>query len=138
MSDIEQTIDSFSKRELGSIKVLMIEDDKFISNLVLQALSKHGCVPYSGATGEEALALAEQFHPHAIILDLMLPGLSGEAVLEALKRSDVLKDIPVVVFSNKSSEADIENVMKLGATKYLVKATTDMTTMVDVILEVTK
>lgn len=138
MSDIEKTIDSFSKRELGAIKVLMVEDDKFISNLVLQTLSTHGCVPYSCPTGEEALQLAEQFHPDAIILDLMLPGISGEAVLEALKRTDSVKDIPVIVFSNKSEDSDISNVMKLGAAKYLVKASTDVRTIVDIILDVTK
>ena len=138
MSDIEKTIDSFSKRELGAIKVLMVEDDKFIANIVLQALSKHGCVPYSCPTGEEALTLAEQFLPDVIILDLMLPGLSGEEVLVTLQSADTTKHIPVVVFSNKSAETDIRNALNCGAKKYLVKASTDMPTIVDVILEVTK
>jgi DNA-binding response OmpR family regulator len=133
MPDIEQTINELSKRELGTVKVLMIEDDKFIANLVAEALTKHGCLPYSGQTGEEALALAEQFHPNAIILDLMLPGMSGEAVLEALKHNDNVKDIPVVVFSNKSGEADIKNALELGAVKYLVKASTDIRTIADTI-----
>ena len=138
MSDIEKTIDSFSKRELGAVKVLMVEDDKFISGLVLEALSKHGCVPYSCLTGEEALALAERFSPDVIILDLMLPGLSGEEVLVTLQSTESTKAIPVVVFSNKSAETDIRNALTCGAKKYLVKASTDMSTIVDVIHEVTK
>ena len=138
MSDIEKTIDSFSKRELGAIKVLMVEDDQFISSLVLQALSTHGCVPYSCPTGEEALRLAEQFQPDAIILDLMLPGISGEEVLVLLQSTPSVKDIPVIVFSNKSEASDIQNALQNGAKKYLVKASTDVRTIFDVILEVTK
>ena len=138
MLNIEQSIDSFSKRELGAIKVLMVEDDKFISNLVLQALSIKGCIPYSCLTGEEALQLAEQFQPDVIILDLMLPGISGEDVLQTLKSTASVKDIPVIVFSNKSEESDISNALKLGAAKYLVKASSDILTIVDLVLDLTK
>lgn len=138
MLHIEQSIESFSKRELGDIKVLMVEDDKFISNLVLQSLSVKGCIPYSCLTGEEAIQLAEQFNPDVIILDLMLPGMSGEDVLQTLKRTQSVKDIPVIVFSNKSEASDISNVLQLGAAKYLVKASTEILTIVDLVLELTK
>ncbi len=138
MVTITQSIEDFSKRELGSIKVLMVEDDKFISNLVLQSLAAKGCIPYSCLTGEEALQLAEQFNPDVIILDLMLPGMSGEDVLQSLKSTEAVKDIPVIVFSNKSEASDISNVLKLGATKYLVKASTEILTIVDLVLELTK
>ncbi len=117
--------------------MLMVEDDKFISKLVLQSLSVKGCIPYFSLTGEEALQLAEQFNPDVIILDLMLPGMSGEGVLETLKRTESVKDIPVIVFSNKSEESDISNALKLGAAKYLVKASTEILTIVDIILDVT-
>ena len=138
MVNVTQSIESFGKRELGDIKVLMVEDDTFISNLVLQYLSVKGCIPYSCLTGEEALQLAEQFNPDVIILDLMLPGMSGEDVLQTLKRTQSVKDIPVIVFSNKSEESDISNAIKLGAAKYLVKASTEIFTIGDVILDITK
>lgn len=138
MVNIEQSIENFSNRELGMVKVLMIEDDAFVSKLVLEALTTKGCIPYSCCTGEEALQLAEQFQPDVIILDLMLPGVSGEEVLRTLKQTDSVKDIPVIVYSNKSEQSDIDNVLQLGAVKYLVKAYTEINTIVALIRDLTK
>lgn len=115
----------------------MVEDDLFFTDIVLTKLTSHGCIPYSTATGDEALELAKRYQPSAIILDLMLPGISGEEVLKQLKSDDELKAIPVIVFSNKSSQSDIEANLAAGATRYLVKSGTDLNTLVDVIREVT-
>jgi DNA-binding response OmpR family regulator len=114
----------------------MIEDDLFLSELVLTKLSAHGCIPYSTPNGEEGLVLAEQYSPHVIILDLMLPGIPGEEVLLKLKASETLKSIPVIVFSNKSGEDDIKNNLANGAAEYLVKSATDLRNLPSVILKV--
>lgn len=139
MSDnisVSEAISSFSHRELGDVKILMIEDDLFLSELVLTKLSEHGCIPYSTPNGEEGLQLAEQYLPNVIILDLMLPGIPGEEVLLKLKATEVLKAIPVIVFSNKSSEEDIKNNLANGASEYLVKSATDLRELPKVILRV--
>jgi DNA-binding response OmpR family regulator len=116
---VAAAIENFGKRPLGDVKVLMVEDDPFLSELVLQKLSLSGCVPYSVANGNEAIELARQFEPDVVILDLMLPGLSGEEILAIMKSDEILKSIPVIVFSNKSGEEDIKKVMDLGAASYL-------------------
>lgn len=134
----EQALSEFSKRELGDVKVLMVEDDTFFSELVLSKLSENGCIPYSTGTGEEALELARQYHPDIIILDLMLPGLQGEEVIKQLKADEELKDIPIVVFSNKSNAADIEHNLSIGATEFLVKSSTDLSTLTEVVQRVLK
>lgn len=136
INKVEQAISDFSKRPLGDVKVMMIEDDPFISELVLTKLSQEGCIPYSCNTGDEAIALTKQFMPDVVILDLMLPGMSGEDILSAFKQSETLKTIPVVVFSNKSADAEIEAVMKLGAAEYLVKSSTEISQIPGVIVRV--
>jgi DNA-binding response OmpR family regulator len=139
MSDIPtvaEALSEFSHRELGDVKVLMIEDDIFLSELVLTKLSLEGCIPYSTPNGEEGLELAEQYHPHVIILDLMLPGIPGEEVLLKLKANENLKSIPVIVFSNKSEETDIKNNLANGAAEYLVKSATDLNELPSVIKRV--
>lgn len=139
MSDtptVSEALESFSKRELGDVKVLMIEDDLFLSELVLTKLSQHGCIPYSTPNGEEGLELAEQYQPDVIILDLMLPGIPGEEVLIKLKATEELKHIPVVVFSNKSGEDDIKNNLANGAAEYHVKSATDLSELPKVIKRV--
>lgn len=130
---IEQALESFAKRELGNVKVLMIEDDVFLCELVLLKLSNLGCVPYSTANGSEALQLAAQYMPDVIILDLMLPGMSGEEILEHLKKDASLKHIPVIVFSNKSEPEDIKKNLAAGAVEYLVKSSTDLNSLADTI-----
>ncbi len=136
MSDtpsVEEALASYAKRELGDVKVLMIEDDLFLSELVLTKLSLHGCIPYSTSNGEEGLLLAEQYQPDVIILDLMLPGIPGEEVLLRLKATETLKAIPVIVFSNKSGNDDIKNNLINGAAEYLVKSATDLNDLPKVI-----
>jgi len=126
----EEKIKEFSERNLGKVKVLMIEDDPFITELVLEKLSIDGCVPYSANDGKVAIELAIQYQPHVIILDLMLPEVSGEMILEELKSTDNLKQIPVIVFSNKSQESDIQENMKRGAAEYFIKSSTDLNMLV--------
>lgn len=130
---VEQAIKSFSEKELGDIKVLMVEDDHFLSELVLTKLSQSGCIPYSTPNGEEAIELAEQYSPHVIILDLMLPKMSGEEVLKQLKLHETLKATPVIVFSNKDTEQSIKKVLELGADEYLVKSGTDLSLLPGII-----
>lgn len=134
---VEASIKAFGERDLGQVKVLIVEDDVFLSNLVLTRLSLHGCIPYSAPNGEEALVLAEQYRPNVIILDLMLPGIPGEEVLIKLKNDENLKSIPVIVFSNKSEEDAIKNNLTNGAVEYLVKSSTDLNKLIDVVKRVT-
>ena len=139
MSDtptVSEVLESFGKRELGDVKILMVEDDLFLSELILTKLSQHGCIPYATPSGEEALVLAEQYLPDVVILDLMLPGLSGEEVLIKMKANATLKDIPVIIFSNKSGEDDIKNNLKNGAAEYLVKSATDLSDLPKIIIKV--
>lgn len=132
---IAQKLHEYSERELGSIKVLMVEDDPYISEIVVTLLTKSGCIPYSTENGSEAITLAEQFMPHIIILDLMLPGVSGEDILKELKQRETLKHIPVIVFTNRSEASDRERVMALGAARFFVKVSTDTNDLLKCIKE---
>lgn len=136
LNKVEAAIATYKEKSLGEVKVLMVEDDPFLSEMVLTKLSLEGCIPYSTADGSEALRLVEQFHPDVVILDLMLPGMSGEEILKQLKASLELKDIPVVIFSNKSEEEGIQENLKNGAAKYLVKSSTDIQKLPSIIAEV--
>lgn len=136
--DIQEKITNFGQRELGDVKVMMIEDDPFVTELVLHKLSKQGCIPYSIADGNDVINTAVQFEPDVIILDLMLPGASGEEILTALKGNESLKDTPVIVFSNKSTPKDIDHCKSLGASEYFVKSSTELSDLAVVIKKLTK
>ncbi|MBY0538215.1 response regulator [Patescibacteria group bacterium] len=136
LNKVEAAIATFEQKSLGEVKVLMVEDDPFLSEMVLTKLSAEGCIPYSTADGSEALGLIEQFRPHVVLLDLMLPGMSGEEILQQLKTNPELKDIPVVIFSNKSEEEGIRESLNNGAARYLVKSATDIQKLPGILAEV--
>jgi len=133
--DAQAAIEKLEQGELGNVKILMIEDDSFFSELVLSKLAKEGCIPYSSNNGDEAMSLAGQYCPDIVILDLMLPGKQGEDVLHELKENETLRHIPVIVFSNKSNPEDIDKNIKAGAAAFLIKSSTDLGDLVTIVKE---
>jgi len=108
---------------LDGKKVLWVEDDQFLSGIIAQKLTSHGLVLLHASSGEDGLALAKKEKPNMVLLDLLLPGMSGFDVLARLKEDDELAKIPVVVFSNLGEPEDMKKAKDLGAYKFLMKAT---------------
>ena len=103
-------------------KILIIEDDEFLRALTAKRLEKENYQVAVAVDGETALATVQTEKPDLILLDLLLPGLDGFAVLEKIKADSVLKKIPVIVFSNLGSKQDVERATGLGAADYLIKS----------------
>ncbi len=104
-------------------KVLSIEDDKFLSSLVAKKLSAAGYQMIHAANGEDALKMVQEEKPAVILLDILLPEMSGFEVLEQIKSNEETKNIPVILFSNLGQREDIDKGIKLGAEKFIIKAT---------------
>mgnify|MGYP002140935266 CR=1 FL=1 len=88
--------------------------------------------------GEGALEAVKTLVPDIIIIDLILPGMNGFDILEALNKFDSIKGVPRMVLSNLSKVADIDKAKSLGAIKYLVKASTSLDQVIKEILEILK
>ncbi len=102
--------------------ILVVEDDPILKNLLGHTFAGKYQTLYA-SDGNEALALFEANKPALVLLDLMLPTMDGFAVLETIKkRTDALKDVPVIVVSNLGQDKDKERAKSLGAADYLVKA----------------
>lgn len=106
-----------------SKKVLIVEDDEFLRSLAAKRLEKEGYSVSVAIDGEKAVSAATDGVPDVILLDLLLPGMNGFEVLEKVRAVDNLKNIPVIVFSNLGQKEDIEKAKGLGATDFLIKAT---------------
>jgi len=98
--------------------VLIIEDDLQFAAIILKQANKKGFKCLSAATGEDGLSLALKYHPQAIILDMVLPGINGNAVLFELKANPTLRHIPVHIISAKERSLDT---IREGAVEYLMK-----------------
>jgi DNA-binding response OmpR family regulator len=98
--------------------VLVIDDDEAVRERVRLRLAVEGFVVDEAADGERGLELAQQHPPHLVVLDLVLPGLSG---LEVLQRLREVSNVPVVLLSALSEEGDRVSGLELGADDYVVK-----------------
>src|SRR3989344_1760936 len=106
----------------GSKKILIIEDDKFLRELISKKLVNEGFAIALAVDGEEALKKVKEEKPDLILLDLILPGVDGFEVLAKIKSDPSVLSIPVIILSNLGQEEEIEKGLKLGAVSYLVKA----------------
>lgn len=102
-------------------KILFIEDEKNIILSVKMCLEGAGYQVNVVKDGGLAIEEAYNFLPDLILLNIVLPKMDGYLVLEALKKEEKTKSIPVVMLSAKSQEEDIKKAMELGADDYLVK-----------------
>jgi len=105
-----------------AIKILVIEDDKFLRELVTQKLSREGYDVQEAVDGEDGVRKAKEVKPDIILLDLILPGIDGFEVLVKIKEDSNLEGVPVVILSNLGQRDDVERGLKLGAVDFLIKA----------------
>ncbi len=106
-------------------KVLLVEDSKFLRRANERALSKAGFEVSTAADGEEALQVANDRLPDIILLDMLLPKLSGPEVLKALKANPATMHIPVIVLTSLSQKNE-EKLLHEGATAYFEKSTLEL------------
>ena len=107
--------------EMANEKILVVDDEADICELVEYNLAKNGYRTSSAHTGEKALREARSGSPDLIILDLMLPGVSGLEVCKHLKRDEKTSEIPIIMLTAKGSEVDIVSGLELGADDYVTK-----------------
>lgn len=104
------------------IKVLIVEDDKFLRELITQKVGAEGYEVVGAQDGEEGLRMAREEKPSLVLLDLILPTMDGFEVLRQLKAGDDTKNIPVIILSNLGQKEDVDKGIKLGAEDYMIKA----------------
>ena len=106
---------------MNDTSVLVIEDEEDIQQLVAFNLMKEGFRVRCTESGEKGLRLADDLLPDLLLLDIMLPGMNGLAVLQQMKERTKLARIPVIMLSAKGEEQDIVNGLNLGADDYVPK-----------------
>jgi CheY-like chemotaxis protein len=102
-------------------RVLVVDDEPDVLLLCRLNLQQRGHELLEASEGGRGLELARERHPDVIVLDLMMPGMDGYQVLEALQRDDATSGIPVLVLTAKSLRADRERSHGLGAVAFLTK-----------------
>jgi DNA-binding response OmpR family regulator len=102
-------------------RILVVEDDHDISDLIVRYLQKAGYSVEAVASGSAVLPKARATPPDAIVLDLMLPGMDGLLVCQALRADPTTASIPVIMLTARGEEADRIAGLELGADDYVTK-----------------
>lgn len=119
----EPTTDTVSSLTDKKRKILIIEDDKFLRDLMEKKLTQSGYYVITAIDGEKGLRLLKTELPiDLILLDLLLPSISGWEVLEKITSDHKLKAIPVVLLTNLGEQSDIKKGIEMGAKDYIIKA----------------
>ncbi len=104
-------------------KVLIIEDDNFLSDMYQTKFNSEGFDAVMAEDGETGIRmLSEGLRPAIVLLDIVMPKMDGLETLAAIKKVDEYKDIPVVMLTNLGQKEEIDKAMNLGAKDYLIKA----------------
>lgn len=106
-----------------NLKVLVVDDNQDVRDLVVHILNADGFHVYSATDGENALAILNSNQVDLVLLDVMMPGKSGLEVLQEIRSGSnkKIREIPVMMITAKSSTDDIDQALALGANSYVVK-----------------
>lgn len=115
-------------------RILLIEDDRFLRRACELALRQRGYTVVTAEDGEQGLACARAGVFDLVLLDLLMPRMSGLEVLAALRADAATVDLPVLVLSNSSHRQYVDEVVRLGA-RYFVKADLSLHALADVIAQ---
>lgn len=103
-------------------RILLVEDDDSLANVYVARLQAEGFDIRRVANGEEALAAALSYHPDIVLLDVMMPKVSGFDVLDILRNTPETANLKVIMLTALSQDSDQERAKELGADDYLIKS----------------
>lgn len=112
-------------------KILLVEDDQTLADVYVSRLQLEGFNVRHVLNGEEALSAAISFKPDLIVLDVMMPKISGFDVLDIIRNTPETMNARVIILTALSQERDKETAKKLGADDYLVKSQVVISDVVD-------
>lgn len=112
-------------------KILLVEDDDRLASVYETRLQSEGFITKRVANGEEALAMALQVKPDLILLDVMMPKVSGFDVLDILRNTPETSNIKIIMLTALSQESDKQRAVSLGVDDYLIKSQVVIADVVD-------
>jgi len=112
-------------------RILLVEDDDALANVYLTRLQAEGFDVKRVANGEDALVSALEYHPDLVLLDVMMPKVSGFEVLDIIRNTPETANLKVVMLTALSQEADKKRAESLGVDDYLVKSQVVIADVID-------
>ncbi|MFA5922518.1 MAG: phosphate regulon transcriptional regulator PhoB [Methylococcaceae bacterium] len=106
---------------MSSFNILVVEDEDAIRGMLMMVLEQAGFVPIAAADAEDAQKVLDDHLPDLILLDWMLPGISGVEWARRLKKEPIYRDIPIILLTARGEEEDKVRGLEIGADDYMSK-----------------
>ncbi|HET6924624.1 MAG TPA: response regulator [Candidatus Saccharimonadales bacterium] len=117
-------------------KIALVEDDEAVSQLYQMKLHKEGYEVVLARDGAEGVQVVQSTQPDLVLLDLMLPQLSGDRVLAAIRQQPWGQNIKVIIMTNLTEDEAPKELHELGVSRFIVKAQYTPTQLMEVIKQV--
>ncbi len=115
------------------MKILIIEDDQLVANIYRNKFALEGFQAETAPDGEVGLELVRSFRPDAVLLDLVLPRMTGLDVMRTIRADKDFEKVPIIVFSNTYLSQIVQDAWKAGATKCLSKGSSTPRQVIDAV-----
>lgn len=115
----------------GNKKILFVEDDEALASVYMMRLEAEGFQVRRVPNGEDALAAAMEYRPDLILLDVMMPKVSGFDVLDILRNTPETANMKIIMLTALSQDADKQRAMSMGVDDYLVKSQVVIADVID-------
>ncbi|PIR01807.1 MAG: response regulator [Candidatus Nealsonbacteria bacterium CG_4_9_14_0_2_um_filter_37_38] len=116
-------------------KILLIEDEQIMFDLLQKKLSGEGYEVSIAKDGEEGLRAMREVKPDLILLDIVMPKIGGFEVMEEMQKEPELKKIPIIVISNSGQPVELDRAQKFGARDWLIKTEFDPQEVIDKVVK---
>jgi len=116
-------------------KILIIEDEEIMINVLQIILTKEGYEISVARDGEEGIRVMKEVKPDLILLDIIMPKMGGFEVMEEMNKDKELKKIPVIVISNSGQPVELDRAQNLGAKDWLIKTEFDPQEVIDKVVK---
>ena len=116
-------------------KILIIEDEEVLLELIQKKLEKEGYIVETAKDGEAGLEKMRALKPDLVLLDIVMPKMTGFEVLETVKKDQVLKTIPVIILSNSGQLVELDQARALGVRDWLIKTEFDPQEVVEKVVK---
>jgi two-component system phosphate regulon response regulator PhoB len=129
--DMQNSAQTADQTQPTTKRILFVEDDDALAGVYLVRLQAEGLDVKRVANGEEALAAAVSYKPDLVLLDVMMPKVSGFDVLDILRNTPETANLKVIMLTALSQESDRQRAEQLGVDDYLVKSQVVITDVID-------
>jgi len=116
-------------------KILVIEDEEILLNLLQRKLTTEGYEISVARDGDEGLKVMKEVKPNLILLDIIMPKMGGFEVMEEMNKDKELKKIPVIIISNSGQPVELDRAQNLGAKDWLIKTEFDPQEVIDKVVK---